>query len=325
MRYVEVGGCRVSVIGLGTWQFGSREWGYGDRYARVDSVAIVRRALDLGVTLIDTAEIYGFGRSERIVGEAISGRRDEVFLASKLYPALPIAPVVRQRARASVKRLGVKRMDLYQLHAPNPLVPMTVAMRGFRDVMREGLAANVGVSNCTLAEWRAADAALGSPVLSNQVRYSLAARGVERDLLPWAQHNDRLVIAYSPLAQGLLSGAYDNTNIPGDVRRLNPLFLPENIARAGRLLACLRDVGRRHGATPSQVALAWLIARGNVVAIPGAHTVAQLEENAEAASLRLSDEDDRELTEHSARFHPEGGKGAVRRRRILSAMSRIRR
>lgn len=105
-------------IGLGTWQFGSREWGYGEAYARREAGAVLRRALDLGVTLIDTAEVYGFGSSERIIGEAIAGRRDEAFLATKILPLAPFAPVVEQRARASARRLGVDRLDLYQIFCP---------------------------------------------------------------------------------------------------------------------------------------------------------------------------------------------------------------
>ena len=125
MRYVDVGGSRVSVIGLGTWQFGSREWGYGQDYADARAVGIIRRALDLGVNLIDTAEIYGLGRSERIVGRALAGRRDEVFLATKLFPVAPVAPVVEQRAVASAAPARRRRIDLYQVHWPNPLVPLS--------------------------------------------------------------------------------------------------------------------------------------------------------------------------------------------------------
>src|SRR3954470_14151463 len=123
MRFVEVGGVRVSVIGLGTWQFGSREWGYGDEYAEREAGDITRRALDLGINLIDTAEIYAFGRSERIVGRAVAGRREDAFLATKVFPVMPVAPVVVQRGHASARRLGVDTIDLYQVHWPNPLVP----------------------------------------------------------------------------------------------------------------------------------------------------------------------------------------------------------
>ena len=110
----------MSVIGLGTWEFGSSDGGYGDDYARREAGAIVERALDLGVNLIDTAEIYAYGRSERIVGAAIRDRRDDVFLATKVFPVLPIAPVVRQRADASARRLGVDAIDLYQVHLAQP-------------------------------------------------------------------------------------------------------------------------------------------------------------------------------------------------------------
>ncbi len=138
MKYVEVGGARMSAIGLGTWQFGSREWGYGDEYAERDAVAIVHRALDVGITLFDTAEIYAFGRSERILGRALDGRRDEAFLATKIFPVLPVGPVVLQRARGSLRRLGVKSIDLYQIHQPNPVVPLTVDDAGLRPADRRG-------------------------------------------------------------------------------------------------------------------------------------------------------------------------------------------
>jgi aryl-alcohol dehydrogenase-like predicted oxidoreductase len=308
MRFVEVNGARVSVIGLGTWQFGSSDWGYGDDYARREAGAIVERALDLGINLVDTAEIYAYGRSERIVGEAIRGRRDRVFLATKVFPLLPLAPVVEQRARASVRRLGVDAIDLYQVHWPNPLVPNGPTMEGMRRVVDEGLVRYVGVSNFSRARWEDAERVLGRPVIANQVQYSLAHRKPERDLLAYAQRLGRLVIAYSPLAQGLLSGHYDGTKPPrGWVRRGNPLFLSENIARAGDLLDALREVAKVHEATPAQVALAWVIRRPNVVAIPGASTVAQLESNVAAAELELSDDEDARLTGAADRFEPRKG------------------
>src|SRR5262244_4172878 len=207
MRYRDIGTTRkISKIGIGTWQFGSREWGYGSQYADQVAHAIVRRALELGVTLFDTAEIYGFGRSERILGRALGTGRESVFLATKLFPVLPVAPVVEQRAVASANRLGVRRLDLYQVHQPNPLVRDGTIMRGMRALQRVGLVGEVGVSNYSLQRWRAAEDALGSRVLSNQVPYSMVARSPERDLLPYAAERGRIVLAYSPLAQGLLSG-----------------------------------------------------------------------------------------------------------------------
>jgi aryl-alcohol dehydrogenase-like predicted oxidoreductase len=167
---------RLSKIGLGTWQFGSREWGYGKRYADAEAARIVERALELGVTLFDTAEIYALGRSERILGSALAGRREQAFIATKIFPLLPTARVVEWRARASIRRLDVERLDLYQLHWPNPVVRVGTTMRGMRALQARGLVGEVGVSNYSLARWRAAEAALGSRVLSNQVRYNLVDR-----------------------------------------------------------------------------------------------------------------------------------------------------
>jgi aryl-alcohol dehydrogenase-like predicted oxidoreductase len=311
MRYVEVNGTRLSAIGLGTWQFGSREWGYGQDYARREASAIVQRALDLGINLLDTAEIYGFGASERILGKALAGRRDEAFVATKVFPVMPLAPIVEQRGRMSAKRLGVDRIDLYQVHWPNPVIPLTTTMRGVRSLQRVGLVDHAGVSNFGLGRWQEAERLLGSPVLSNQVEYSLVARTPEADLLPYAGAADRLVIAYSPLAQGFLSARYDAGNAPGGVRATNPLFLAENLARGQDLLEALREIAKSHDATPAQVALAWVIRRRNVVAIPGASSVAQLESNAAAADLDLDDDEDSRLTEASSRFRPKRGLAAA--------------
>jgi aryl-alcohol dehydrogenase-like predicted oxidoreductase len=311
MRYVEVGGVRLSAIGLGTWQFGSREWGYGSAYAEHDALDIVTRALDLGINLIDTAEIYAFGRSERIVGQALAGRRDQAFLATKIFPVVPVPPVMEQRAKGSVRRLGVDHLDLYQLHWPNPVVPIGPTMAGMRQLRRSHLVHHVGVSNFSLAAWRHAEAALGAPVLSNQVQYSLAARAPEKDLLGWAQANDRLIIAYSPLAQGFLSGRYSAEHPPSGMRAVGSLFLPENLESAAPLLSALQDIAKVHDATAAQVALAWVIRRPNVVAIPGASSVAQLESNAAAADIELTDEEDARLTGASDAFEPVSGPAAL--------------
>jgi aryl-alcohol dehydrogenase-like predicted oxidoreductase len=315
VRYLDVGtAVKISKIGLGTWQFGSREWGYGDAYSKGEAVAIVRRALELGVTLFDTAEIYGFGRSERILGQAMEGHRDEVFLATKLFPLAPFPPVVQQRAVASANRLGVSRLDLYQVHQPNPLVPDTVIMRGMRALQRVGLVGEVGVSNYPLARWKAAEEALGSRVLSNQVRFSLAAPGPADDLVPYAERTGHVVIAYSPLAQGFLSGRYDGTNRPRNrVRSFNALFLPVNTERAAGLLRVLREVADAHDATFAQIALAWLIKSPAVVAIPGASSVAQLESNAAAAEIDLTDDEWEALRDAAVRFRPAAGPATLPR------------
>jgi aryl-alcohol dehydrogenase-like predicted oxidoreductase len=308
MRYLDVNGARLSVIGLGTWQFGSKDWGYGSGYAQNEAGQIVARALDLGVNVIDTAEIYGRNESERIVGRAISGRRDDVFVATKLLPIMPFASAVERHGRASAQRLGITTIDLYQIHFPNPVVPISEQMRGMRRLVDGGVVDRVGVSNFSLRRWRAAERAFGRPVLSNQVQYSLAVRKPDAELVPYAASHDRLVIAYSPLAKGLLSGRYDATNLPKDSARANdPLFLPENVAAARELIEAVRVVAKNHDASPSQVALAWVVSHPNVVAIPGASSLTQLESNVAAADLQLSSDEIAELTAVSDAFHPVRG------------------
>lgn len=297
VRYVSLELAKpVSKIGLGTWQFGTREWGYGDRYAGVEAARIVRRALELGITLFDTAEIYGLGRSERILGHALRGHEDVSFVATKIFPVLPVAPVVEQRGVASAQRLGLRRLDLYQVHQPNPVISDRTTMRGMAALQDVGLVGEVGVSNYSLERWRRAEAALGRPVLSNQVRYSLVDRRAELDLIPYAEANGRVVIAYSPLAQGFLSGRYNASTRPvGFMRRRSKLFRPETLERAAPLFETLREVADAHGATSAQVALAWTIRSPNVIAIPGASSVKQVEANAAAADLELRDDEIRAL------------------------------
>jgi aryl-alcohol dehydrogenase-like predicted oxidoreductase len=298
MRYVEAGGARVSVIGLGTWQFGSREWGYGRDYANREALKIVHRALDLGINLIDTAEIYGPWRSERIVGQALRGRRDEAFIATKLFPVgLPF--MTEGRARASARRLRVDRIDLYQQHWPSALFPPRATMPRFRRLLDSGLVGHVGVSNHNLQQWQACDEALGWPVLSNQVRFSLIHREPEREILPWAQRNDRLVIAYSPLAQGGLSGQYRD-RAPSNFRRFNTDFSATSRRQREPLSLALLGIANQHDATPAQIALAWLVSKPNVVAIPGASSEKQIEDNAKAGDIVLTGDEIAELDRLSA-------------------------
>jgi aryl-alcohol dehydrogenase-like predicted oxidoreductase len=298
VRYLEAGGARVSVIGLGTWQFGSTEWGYGRDYNSKTAGEIVRRALDLGINLIDTAEIYGLGRSERIVGEAIRGRRNDVFLATKLFP-VGLPQMTRWRARRSLRRLSVDHVELYQQHWPSAMFPPRATMPRFKKLMDEGSIRHAGVSNHSLAQWQACDAALGGPVLSNQVLFSLVHRDPLRDLVPWAQENGRIVIAYSPLGQGLLSGKYQSAP-PANFRRFRGDFSAQARARREPLVAILREIAAAHQATPSQVALAWLVRQPSVVAIPGASSLKQLEENAAAADLNLTGDEVAQLDRLSA-------------------------
>jgi aryl-alcohol dehydrogenase-like predicted oxidoreductase len=305
MKYLDVDGVgKVSRIGLGTWQFGSREWGYGDSYASGPAGDIVRRARALGVTFFDTAEVYGLGKSERILSEALGDERDQVAVATKIFPVAPFPAVVKQRERASAQRLQLEHIPLYQIHQPNPVVPDSVIMPGMRELLDSGAIGAAGVSNYSLSRWKQADAALQRPVISNQVHFSLAHPQALADLVPFAEQENRVVIAYSPLAQGLLGGKYGVDNRPGGVRAINRLFGTENLRRIEPLLQTLRDVANDVGAKPAQVALAWLISLPNVVAIPGASSVEQLEFNVAAADIELSADSRQALTDEARRFQP---------------------
>jgi aryl-alcohol dehydrogenase-like predicted oxidoreductase len=316
MRHLDIATAKpYSVIGLGTWQFGSREWGYGSDYAEGEAGRIVKRARELGITVFDTAEVYGFGRSERILGEALrdSGGTDDVVVASKVFPVMPTAAIVQQRGVASAQRLGVRQIDLYQVHQPNPVVGDSTTMRGMRALRDVGVIDEVGVSNYPLSRWQRAEGALGGArVLSNQVQFSLVSRGPMAEMLPWAQRTGHVVMAWSPLAQGLLSGRYNADHRPsGGVRATNAMFLPENMRAASPLLDLLRDVASVHDATPAQIALAWLVHFPNVVAIPGASSVAQVERNAAAADIVLSGSEHGALTAAAEAFHPTTGLSAL--------------
>ena len=255
------------------------------------------------MTLFGTAEIYGGGRSEWILGEALADDRESTFLATKVWPVAPSASLVRRRASASCGRLQAPHLDLYQVHWENPLFPDGPFMRGMRSLLRSGVIDEVGVSGYSLDRWRASDEALGGRVLSNQVGYSLIDRRPEQDVIPFAASHGRAIIAFSPLAKGLLSGKYLRGHTPtGSARTADPLFHPDMLARVRGLLSTLQEVAEAHSAAEAQVALAWVIHSPAVVAIPGASSVEQLESNVAAAEIALSDGEYQALNEASASF-----------------------
>ncbi len=303
MRYLDAAGLRVSRVGLGTWQFGAREWGYGETYARETAPALIRRALDLGVTMLDTAEAYGLGRSERIIGQTLAAldepRRDALTVATKFLPIAPAEPIVAWQASGSRRRLDERSIDLYYAHWPNPLVSPRRTMQSLRPLLDAGVVRHVGVSNYSLDRWIAAEAGLGRPVVANQVRLNLLSPRPVRDLVPYAADAGRLVVAYSPLGQGLLA-AGGSTGRPAGMRARDGRFGDGGRARLAPVTDLLEEIARRHGATPAQVALAWVLHQPNTVVIPGARTLEQLEENAAAADLALTDAEFARLTSEAA-------------------------
>ena len=317
MKYLNIGSKKVSVIGIGAWQFGSNGWGWGSEFGPREANEIISRGMELGINLIDTAEMYGGGQSEEIVGKAITGRSSEVFLASKVSPHHLFYKSLIKAANKTLKRLEVPFIDLYQIHWPMPLIPPSSTMRGMRHLQSNDKIGHIGVSNYSLRQWIHFERILGGPILSNQVNYSLLNRSPEKSLIPYAQENQRYIIAYSPLAQGLLSGKYTPRHLPRGVRLANNLFNPDNVRRVENLIDTLRQIGKAHSATPAQVALAWVIHHPNVIAIPGAKSIAQIEENAAAAEIELSDSEYTTITDASNQFVPIRG--------FTSAISLIRR
>ena len=250
----------VPALGQGTWNIGD------DPARRRDEIAALRRGIDLGLTLIDTAEMYGDGRSESLVGEAIVGRRDEVFVVSKVYPHNASKKAMPRSCEASLARLGIETIDLYLLHWEGS-VPLAETVAAFESLQRDGKIRHWGVSNldATLMQslWQTPG---GAAAQTDQLLYNLGRRGIEWDLVPWLRERRVPVMAYSPIEQGRL------------------------LRQRG-----LVEFARQRALTPAQAALAWLLAHDDVIAIPKSGRVARVEENAAAFDHPLSADDLRAL------------------------------
>lgn len=256
MRAVTLpGGEQVPALGQGTWNMAERPG------RRADEFAALREGVDLGMTLIDTAEMYGDGAAETLVGEALGDRRDALFLVSKAYPQNASRKRLSIACEASLRRLGTDRLDLYLLHwrGSVPLGETVEAMQALQDA---GKIRHWGVSNLDTEDMRELVASGGSACATDQILYNLIRRGPEHDLLAWLDTRGMPVMAYSPVEQGRLLGN-----------------------------RALGNLARRIGATPAQVALAWVMRHEGVIAIPKAGTVDHVRENRAAADLRLSDDD----------------------------------
>ena len=237
----------VPALGLGTWNIGD------DPARRRGEIAALQRGIDLGLTLIDTAEMYGDGRSESLVAEAIAGRRDQVFLVSKVYPHNASRKAMRSACEASLRRLRIDRIDLYLLHWAGG-TPIAETLAAFAALQQGGLIRHYGVSNLDLAAMQELwEQPGGAQVQTDQVLYNLTRRGIEHDLQPWLRQRCVPLMAYSPVEQG-------------------------------RLLANrkLLEFAARHGVTPAQAALGWLLAQDDVIAIPKTASAARVQENVDA-------------------------------------------
>jgi diketogulonate reductase-like aldo/keto reductase len=251
-------GSAVPVLGQGTWHMGEVK---KERTAEINAL---RSGLDLGMTLIDTAEMYGEGEAERVVGEAISGRRADVHLVSKVYPHNASRKGAVAACERSLRRLKTDYLDLYLLHWRGS-VPLEETLSAFEDLRRTGKIRDFGVSNFDRSDMeQIAELSGGGRTATNQILYNLQRRGIEWDLLPWCRQRRIPVMAYSPIEQG-------------------------------RLLASLRPFSERRGLTPAQVALAWVLRQNGVIAIPKASTIQHVSENRSAADVVLSEEELAEL------------------------------
>jgi diketogulonate reductase-like aldo/keto reductase len=249
-------GAAVPVLGQGTWHMGD------DARRRKEEIAALRLGLNLGLSLIDTAEMYGSGASEELIGEAIAGRRDEVFLVSKVLPGNATRRGTVAACEKSLKRLGTDRIDLYLLHWRES-VPLEETLEGFAALVAAGKIHHFGVSNFDFADMEELWSLLGgTDAQTNQLLYNLSRRGIEHDLLPLLQKRRMPIMAYSPIEQGrvLKNGA-------------------------------LRTIAERHNTAPAQVALAWVLRQKAVIAIPKAGSETHVRENRGALDLRLSKED----------------------------------
>jgi aryl-alcohol dehydrogenase-like predicted oxidoreductase len=288
-------------VGYGAWAIGGSGWqfAWGSQDDN-ESIAAIHRALELGVNWIDTAAVYGLGHSEEVVGRALKnwrGSRPYVFTKCGLrgdakgdVQKVLSADSIRGEVEDSLRRLSVDVIDLYQIHWPNRLVPIRNTMKAMKNLVERGKIRCIGVSNFNMTQMKAAQAAL-EPIelVSNQVKYNLLDREIERELLPAALNSKVTIIAYSPLAKGLLTGKYTAESKPSNfVQRASPRFSQKNLAKLGETQKLLKEIGVAHEKSPAQVALNWLLRKEDIIAIPGAKRPRDVADNAEATDWRLT-------------------------------------
>jgi aryl-alcohol dehydrogenase-like predicted oxidoreductase len=298
-RALGTSGLSAGSIGLGCMSFSPVYGGYEGH----DPDEVIGRALDLGCTLLDTADVYGPHESERVVGRAISRRRDEVVLATKfgLSPDLSgggfklVANGRPEYARecidASLERLGVDHVDLYYLHRPDVEVPIEETVGAMAEMVAAGKVRHLGLSEASVDTLRRAQAV--HPIAALQTEYSIWSRDIEDEILPTCRELGIGLVPYSPLGRGFLTGTITGDTISaGDFRHGNPRFQAEAKAQGEQAVDVIRGIAEAHGATPGQIALAWVLSRGDdVIPIPGTKQVRYVEENVAAADLTLTDHD----------------------------------
>ena len=292
-------GIEVTPMGFGTWAWGdSLFWGYGKDYGETDLRQAFQAAIDCGITFLDTAEVYGLGKSEQLLGKFVKETHASTQIATKYMP-LPWRfrkEDVADAVTASLKRLKMPSIDLYQVHFPAPsFLNQEGLMNALADEVEQGRIKAVGVSNYNAAQLATAHQLLarrGVPLAVNQMRYSLITREIETNgVLATARDLGVTILAYSPLAQGLLTGKYNVSNPPTGARSMDKRFQAAGLQQLQPVLAKLNELGEKYTKTPAQVALNWLICQPGVIPIPGIKSAAQVEQNAGALGWELSAED----------------------------------
>ncbi len=291
MEYTNLGksDLKVSVIGLGAWQAGAKGWG---KIVDSDVKNAILTSIEMGLNFIDTAEVYGDGHSESVIGEVIKDIRDEIIIATKASGS-HLKPEYLERALdGSLKRLNTNYIDLYQLHWPDIYTSLKQTMKTLEKMANDGKVRYIGLSNFSVCQIEEARSYLSNmDIVSNQVRYNILQREIEEEMLPYLNREKISVIAYSPLAQGLLTFKYDHAKLePSDVRKSNKLFSEPNIGRIATFLSVLKEISLETGHSVVQLALNWLISRGNVIPIPGAKNRDQATINLQSNGWRLSAE-----------------------------------
>ncbi|KXA90908.1 hypothetical protein AKJ57_03250 [candidate division MSBL1 archaeon SCGC-AAA259A05] len=301
MEQIEIdeSGLKVSHLGIGTWQAAAEEW--GEDVDKIKSRKAIIKAYNMGINFVDTAEVYGDGDSERVVGSALEEiNREEMVIATKVASHLRYDDV-KKACEKSLERLGIDRIDLYQVHWPDPWaqIPLKHTMRAMEDLYKKGKIKAVGVSNFAVRDLEEArDILSETDIVSNQVVYNMVQRQIEEEVLPYCRREGITVIAYSPLAQGLLTGKYTTENKPtDDVRKGSYLFEDKNLEEVSELISVMEDIAKSRDKTVAQAALNWLVAKPGVIPIPGAKNSQQAEWNAGAAGWELTDDEKRRINE----------------------------
>ena len=284
---------KISPIIMGTWQAGKSMWtGIDD----TETTKAIQAAFEAGITTFDTAEVYGNGHSERIVGEALIDVRKNAVYATKVFPNHLFHDQLIEACNRSLKNLKTDYIDLYQIHWPagswgSKIVPIEETMGAMNELKEKGKIRAIGVSNFSGTQIQ--DAAEYGQIDSLQPPYSLFWRHVEKDAMPYCIENNITILAYSSMAQGILTGRYgfDHSFVKGDHRRKNKLFKPENFVRVQEALSRLRPIAEKYGISLGNLALAWVMAQPGTCAIAGARSAEQVLENAKAVEINLSSED----------------------------------